>query len=128
VGEPNLPLLEFDGDCGFCTRSAEWVRTRLPAGSGVAVEPWQRLDLDALGLSREDVASAAWWIDRDGTKRRGHLAIAAALRAIGGAWGVVGRVLTWPVLSQLAALAYRLTARYRYRLPGSTPACKLPVD
>ena len=134
VATPNLPaptpvgtrILEFDGDCGFCTKSARWIERRLPASSGVTVAPWQQLDLDALRLTRQDVTDAAWFIEPDGTRRRGHLAIAAALRAIGGAWAVVGRVLTWPVVSQVGAVVYRLVSRYRYRLPGSTPACKVP--
>lgn len=120
---PNLPVLVFDGDCGFCTRSAEWVRCRLPAGSGASVEPWQRLDLDTLGLTQAEVTDAAWWVELDGRRSRGHLAIAASLRTIGGAWGVVGRALTWPVVSSIAAVAYAVVARYRHKLPGSTPAC-----
>jgi len=126
VAVPNLPVLVYDGDCGFCTRSATWVRRRLPAHADVAVAPWQELDLPALRLSSSDVAEAAWWVDETGARHRGHLAMAAALRAIGGRWALLGRVLTLPLVSPLAALAYRLVARYRYRLPGSTAACKVP--
>jgi predicted DCC family thiol-disulfide oxidoreductase YuxK len=126
VTAPNLPVLVYDGDCGFCTSSATWVRRRLPLGTEVAVEPWQSLDLTALRLSAADVAEAAWWVDAAGARHRGHHAIAAALRAIGGRWAVLGRLLTLPLVSPLAALAYRLIARYRYRLPGSTAACKVP--
>lgn len=121
---PHVSLLVFDGSCGFCERSAGWVERRLPAGAEVAVEPWQGLDLSALGLSGEEVADAAWWIDAAGTRCRGHLAIAAALRTIGGAWGVVGRMLTWPVLSQVARASYRVVAEHRDRLPGSTSPCR----
>jgi predicted DCC family thiol-disulfide oxidoreductase YuxK len=39
---------------------------------------------------------------------------------------VLGRVLTLPGVHALAGLLYRLVAKYRYRLPGSTPACRLP--
>lgn len=125
MAAPNLPLLEYDGDCGFCTRSARWVERRLPAGSGVSVAPWQQLDLDALGLTSTDVSKAAWWIDADGTKRRGHRAIAAALRAIGGRWRLVGTVLDVPPVSWLAAPVYALVARCRDRMPGSTDGCKI---
>lgn len=122
---PNLPVLVYDGDCGFCTSSAHWVERRLPVASGVAVEPWQVLDLQALGLTPAEVADAAWWVALGGVRHRGHRAIAAALRAIGGPWGVAGRVIDVPPVSWIAAAVYRVVARYRYRLPGGTPACKL---
>ena len=46
------PVLVYDGDCAFCSTSARfaarWLR-RSPAD--YAIEPWQRLDLAALGLT-----------------------------------------------------------------------------
>jgi hypothetical protein len=104
---------------------ARWVEANLPEGSGVAVEPWQRLDLRALGLTPTDVADHAWWLAPGGVRRRGHRAIAAALRAIGGRWGVVGRLLDLPPVSWLAAVVYVLVARNRHHLRrfGVTPAC-----
>jgi predicted DCC family thiol-disulfide oxidoreductase YuxK len=115
-------MLVFDGGCGFCTASARWVEHRLPSGS---VEPWQLIDLRAVGLSPTDVADYAWWVDPDGSRRRGHRAIAASLRAIGGGWGVVGRVLAVPPVSWLAAGVYHVVAANRHRLHrfGTTPAC-----
>ena len=104
---------------------ARWVEHRVPASSGVQVEPWQLLDLRALDLSPTDVASAAWWVAPGGDRRRGHRAIAAALRAIGGPWGLVGRLMTVPPVSWLAAGVYTVVARNRHHLRrfGSTPAC-----
>jgi predicted DCC family thiol-disulfide oxidoreductase YuxK len=125
VAVANLPVLVFDGDCGFCTRTAYWVRDRLPEGSGVDVEPWQVLDLPALGLTEQQVTEAAWWVGTDRRPQRGHRAIAGALRAMGGGWAVLGRVLTLPVISLLARAGYWLVARYRYKLPGGTPACRV---
>jgi hypothetical protein len=31
-----------------------------------------------------------------------------------------------PGIRQLAGVVYRLVAKYRHKLPGGTPACKLP--
>ena len=125
MGAPNLPLLEFDGGCGICTRMARWVEAKLPEGSGVAVEPWQRLDLRAVGLTPTDVNDYAWWIAPGGVRRRGHRAIAAAFRAVGGPWGIVGRIIDVPPVSWLAAVVYHLVARNRHHLRrfGATPAC-----
>jgi len=117
-------LLVFDGDCGFCTTSARWIERRLP--DAVSVEPWQSLDLEEIGLTRSDVVSAAWWIDDAGQTHRGHMAIGRALREASGPWGLVGLIIVAPPMSWLGRPIYWLIARYRYRLPGATDACRIP--
>lgn len=119
-----MMMLVFDGDCGFCTSSARWIERRLP--EEVAVEPWQSLDLDELGLTVTDVTEAAWWIDEAGGRHRGHRAIGHSLAAAGGLWGMIGKLILTPPISWLARPAYALVARYRYRLPGATDACRIP--
>ena len=121
---PNAPLLIFDGDCSFCTSSAHWIRRRLP--DRVRVEPWQRLDLDGLGLTQHDVTTAAYWVDERGDKYRGHRSIGKALVASGGVWKPIGALILVPPISWLAALVYLGVAKNRSRLPGGTPECKLP--
>jgi predicted DCC family thiol-disulfide oxidoreductase YuxK len=124
---PDLPLLVFDGDCGFCTWVAGWVSARWPEGAG-RTAPWQRVgeeSLAALGLTVDEVKSAAWWIDGGGRRFRGHRAIGKALVACGGLHRVLGGVILVPPTSWIAAGVYRLVVRYRYRLPGATPACRL---
>lgn len=118
-----MPTLVYDGDCGFCTRSAEFVSAR----SDVAVSPWQALDLDEVGLTEEQVTSAAYWLDGDGdVPRRGARAVAAALRACGPGYAVLGRAIDLPPVRPLAAAGYAVVARYRYRLPGGSDACRVP--
>lgn len=116
-------MLVFDGDCGFCTSSARWIERRLP--SDVAVEPWQSLDLDVLGLTAADVTAAAWWLEPDGRRHRGHAAIGRALIAAGGRWRLIGRVIVTPPTSWVALLVYALVARNRHHLPGATDQCRL---
>jgi predicted DCC family thiol-disulfide oxidoreductase YuxK len=117
-------MLIFDGDCSFCTSSANWIRHRLPKTA--RVEPWQRLDLDSFGLTERDVTSAAYWVDERGRTYRGHRSIGKALTAVGGIWKAVGALILVPPISWLAALGYAIVARNRSRLPGGTPECKLP--
>jgi predicted DCC family thiol-disulfide oxidoreductase YuxK len=124
VPPPNRPVLVYDGDCGFCTKSARWLGRRLP--DGASVQPGQALDHAALGLDDDDVAAAAWWIDENGTRSRGHAAIGRALVAGGGAWGVVGRLLLVPPLSWLARPVYAVIARNRSKMPGGSDACDIP--
>ncbi len=121
---PDLPVLIFDGDCAFCTTWVNRLRDRLPKPPEAV--PWQWADLDALGLTRQDVTDFAWYL----TKRRsyaGAMAFAALLRdqpRIG--LRFAGHLLATPPFSIVAALGYNLIARYRHVLPGGTPACALP--
>jgi predicted DCC family thiol-disulfide oxidoreductase YuxK len=120
---PNLPLLVFDGDCGFCTTSARRGQRWLGLDH---VEPWQFLDLAALGLTEEECDRAVQWVDTDGGHCSAEFAVIAALRHAGGVWAVFGRVLAVPGLRHLTGVVYRLVAKYRHKLPGGTPACRLP--
>jgi predicted DCC family thiol-disulfide oxidoreductase YuxK len=115
-------LLIFDGECGFCTLVARWAERRLPRGARIV--PWQGVDdPERIGLTRDELAEAAWWIDGRGVPHRGHRAIAQAFRAFGGAWAVAGELMELPPISWLAAGVYEVVARNRGRLPGTTPAC-----
>ncbi|MEP6481122.1 MAG: DCC1-like thiol-disulfide oxidoreductase family protein [Rhodoglobus sp.] len=118
------PLLVFDGDCAFCTSSVNRLTALLPIFPDA--QPWQWLDIDELGLTKDDVTHYAWLL----TKRHhfgGHLAFAALLRmqpSIG--WRFLGNLLRTPPFSAVAAVGYEFIARNRSRLPGGTPACALP--
>ena len=122
---PPIPLgtLIYDGDCGFCTATAHWAERRL--SGDYPVVPSQQADLAALGLSDEDVARSAWWIDPDGTRWDDHRSIAKALRAMNAPWPAVGRLMTLGPINPLARGVYRLVAnnRYRIRWPGTRPTC-----
>ena len=117
------PILVFDGDCGFCTSSARAGQRWL---SLQHVEPWQFLDLDGLGLTEEQCEAAVQWVAEDGAVSSAQYAVIAALRHAGGIWSGLGRLTALPGAHQLAGVVYRLVARNRYRMPGGTPACKLP--
>jgi predicted DCC family thiol-disulfide oxidoreductase YuxK len=115
-------LLVFDGDCGFCTKTARFVKPRLPDTTPVV--PWQSLDLSEFGLTEADVSSAAYWI-HDGKNHRGHLGIARAAIAMGFPYRLLGWIGLIPPFRWFSAGIYHIVAKYRYRLPGSTDACKL---
>lgn len=117
-------VLIYDGDCGICTDSAKWTRKHLRDRDAVTITPFQNVDLGAYGLTLDDVTSAAWWIDPDGTCHRGHLAVARAFEHCGLRWRVLGRVLrTWPVSVGAAAL-YRWIAENRQRLSRRDAVCE----
>ena len=118
------PALVFDGDCGFCTRSADVARRVLPADC--AVVPWQRVDLAAVGTTAARAQQEVLWVPRTGDVVGGARAVAAALRAAGRGWALLGRLLQLAPVSRLADVVYRLVAANRMRLPGGTAACALP--
>ena len=112
-------ILVYDGQCGFCVRSARWIGARLPAS--VRVEPWQSLDLDELDLSAQEAQTAVWWIEDHGTgirRARGAEAIGRSLLAAGGVWKLAGLLISRAPLLWLARPVYALVAANRHRLGG----------
>lgn len=121
---PALPVLLYDGDCAFCTTSVDLLRRHVRPP--VEFLPWQHVDLATYGVTEAQVTTAIEWIGPDGGRFTAAQAFAAVLRAAGGWWWPLGAALRLPVVRQVAALAYRLIAANRHRLPGGTPACALP--
>ena len=117
--------LVFDGDCAFCTWSVDqakrWVRPR------ARIVAWQHADLARLGLTEEQCQLAVQWVTSGGVVRSGGRAVAAALRSGRAPWPALGALADVPGIAQIVDALYRLIAANRYRLPGSTPACKLPA-
>ena len=116
--------LVFDGDCGFCTTAVDWLERTLPAFPPAT--PFQWADLEALGLTEAEARERVWLVTPD-HQYGGHLAVSAMLRrqpSVG--WRFLGWFMVAPVISLFSAVGYALTARYRYRLPGGTPACRMP--
>jgi predicted DCC family thiol-disulfide oxidoreductase YuxK len=115
----------FDGDCAFCSSAARWLIRHVPTGTQVSA--WQHVDLDRLGVPVAEVAAAVVLVEPAG-RRSGAQAIAALLcGSRSRTWRGVGRVMTLPLIRDLAALVYRQVAANRHRLPGGTPQCALGV-
>jgi predicted DCC family thiol-disulfide oxidoreductase YuxK len=125
-GDGRGSILIYDGDCGFCTTAARWAAQRFRQGE--RAEAWQLLGeghLEQYGLSLEDVQAAAWWVDGRGLREPVHRAVGRALWAGGGLRTIVSWFVLTPPTGWLAAGVYRLVVRWRYRLPGGTPACRI---
>lgn len=117
-------VLIFDGDCGFCTTTANYIK----AHSSVAIEiqPWQWIELADFGLTKEQ-ASAKVQLVVDGQVYAGHKSFAMILRIQKQWWfKLLGAILVIPPFSWGARLGYFYVAKYRHKLPGGTPACALP--
>ncbi|GAB3231658.1 hypothetical protein GCM10027447_26930 [Glycomyces halotolerans] len=119
----NRPVLLFDGDCGFCTACARFVERHIRTEA--EIRPWQRTDLRALGIDRQDAEAAVQWVGPDRTAA-GPDAIAALLRRAQWYWRPLGLIGSLRGVSRTAWPVYRFIARHRHRLPGGTAACSLP--
>jgi predicted DCC family thiol-disulfide oxidoreductase YuxK len=119
------PVLVYDGDCGFCTSFIGFVERHIPTSAEIVA--FQSTDLDALGTTKERAAYEALWVDRSGHVYGGAQAVAKLLMDAGGPWWVLGAIARIPPFRWLAHGIYRLIAGNRYRIPGGTTACGLPV-
>lgn len=89
---------------------------------------WQTLrpeQLHQLGITPEQARASAWWVDERGRPFGAERAVAEALRACPAPWRWLGTLLLAPPGAWLGQLVYPLVARFRHRLPGGTPACRL---
>lgn len=117
----------FDGDCGFCTRCAEFLRRRV--ATPVRIVAWQTTDLQPLGVTAAECAQAVQYVSGDHITA-GPVAIADLLRTAtgrtGALWRIAGAVLAWRPTLLIAWPLYRWVARHRHRFPGGSATCELP--
>lgn len=112
--------LVFDGRCGFCTRSVQWLK-RLDRHDRVEAVPLQAPGAPAsVGATEDQCYQAVQWLGADGQRRSGAAAVNAALSAALGTrlpgWL---HTATHPVQDRI----YGWIAANRSRLPGMTPYC-----
>lgn len=71
--EPDKPVLIWDGTCGFCRRSLDYVRGRV--GDAIHYVPYQRVHEHFEHLDAEDFARAVHLVEPDGVHSSGAEAI-----------------------------------------------------
>lgn len=118
-------ILIFDGDCGFCTSTSNFIERN--SSSPIAAHPWQFIDVTQYGLTQAQTAAKVYLV-RDGHGYAGHEAFAQILILQRNVFlRTLGYMLMVPPLSWLARPGYSLVARFRHKLPGGTPACKMDL-
>lgn len=120
-GSLGAPILIFDGDCGFCTWAVQVTQQRIRPRA--VIRPWQHINLNEIGVTREQCAEAVQWVDTSGAVFSGGRAVSQALLVSPMPWSALGRFFTLPGVRSLVDLVYRGVAANRSRLPGATPAC-----
>lgn len=136
-------LLLFDGECGLCARSIQWVLARdaappLSARTGAPALRFAPLQGPTAAplLARHGIAadprrgfdSLVLVADPDDPRERVLMRSDAALaigRYLGGRWGALARLAAL-IPRPLRDLAYALVARNRRWLSGGVDACRVP--
>ena len=121
----NHPIVFFDGVCGLCSHSINWLLARDPEhrlrfaplqGTSAAVyvpcDVCEQLDTMVLL--------------KDGTIYLRTAAVSRILICLGGRWSVFGWML-WLIPWPIRDLGYRIVSRLRYRLFGKHETCRLPT-
>jgi len=120
------PVLIYDGDCAFCTKSVGVVDKHFAADNDIVA--FQFADLDAFGTTAQRAEYELLWVNTDGRIDGGAQAVASLLIANGGIWAPLGHLARIPPFRWVAHGMYRLIANNRQRLPGGTAACALPAS
>lgn len=112
----DVPVLVFDGNCGFCRRSVRVMSERIRRHP--VARPWQSLDLRAYGLTEEQCSTAVQYVDRKSRTHSGADAVAHVLIDAGLPWSLPGRVMCAPGIILACRAAYRWVADNRSRFRG----------
>jgi predicted DCC family thiol-disulfide oxidoreductase YuxK len=125
-------VLLYDGSCGLCARSVQFVLRHERAPQGLRFATLQGPHGARARAARPALAGvdSVVWLEtgRDGSDRvlvRSD-AVLAVLDYLGGGWRWIARAgRLAPQIGRDAI--YRIVARYRYRVFGRAQACLLPT-
>ena len=125
MSEKSPPILFFDGVCGLCNQSVDFIIKR-DTQRKFRFAPLQG-DTAKAELPLEDVENLNTLIlkTESGLFRRSS-AVVRILWLLGGFWGVLG-TLFWIVPLPLRNLGYRLVSVSRYSLFGKKESCRIPT-
>ena len=119
------PVLFYDGECGLCSRSVDFVLRR-DQKARFQFAPLQG-ETAAKFLSADEIQSLSSVILRtvDGQLHRRSSAVVAVFRELGGWWNVpswILRIIPRPIRD----LGYAMVARFRYQIFGRA-RCRIPT-
>jgi predicted DCC family thiol-disulfide oxidoreductase YuxK len=122
------PVLLYDGVCGFCNWSVQFVLARDPRGV-MRFSPLQSDFGEALRSRHPELreVDSVVFLETDETGERYFVRSAAALRVasyLGGVWKLA--LLAYAIPRPIRDYLYDLFARNRYRFFGKQESCMLP--
>jgi predicted DCC family thiol-disulfide oxidoreductase YuxK len=126
-------LLLYDGSCGFCARSVQFVLRHESARRTLrfaALESAIGLEVRARHPAIEGVDSVVW-VDSSNAADVEHVLVRSAavlrvLKYLGGIWRVLAGLAAM-VPRSIADALYDFIARHRHKLTRGNPACLIPT-
>ena len=124
-------ILLFDGTCGFCARSVQFIlgRERRRTLRFASLQSSFGQELRDRHPELAQIDSVIWYEPSDETRAETVLVrTAAVLRVahyLGGAWSVLGRLGAF-VPRFVRDAAYDFIARHRHKIIRADPSCLLP--
>ena len=116
--------LIFDGDCGFCTTTANFILKN--SSAKIDAQPYQWAKLADFGLTEKEAAAKVQLVS-DGKIYAGHHCMAKLLLLQPNPLlKLIGAVMVMPNIDPISAKVYDWVAANRQGFPGGTPACKMP--
>src|SRR5207248_11052558 len=116
-------VLFYDGACGMCTRSVNFLMEHNRAGD-LEIAPLQSPGVaERLGIPSDRLLEAMRWLDSSGAVYTGAEAWAAAWSAALGT-RLPLRFYRIPGIRFIQNAVYRWVANHRYRFRGTTPSCE----
>jgi predicted DCC family thiol-disulfide oxidoreductase YuxK len=116
-------ILFFDGACGMCTRSRDFL-LKLDRTGELRTEPLQKPGTaQRLGIPEAGLLESVRWLDSTGDVFSGAEAVNAAL-SVGFGTRLPLIMYRVPGIRALQDVIYRWVADHRYRFPGKTPYCE----
>jgi predicted DCC family thiol-disulfide oxidoreductase YuxK len=115
--------LFFDGNCGMCTRSRNFL-LKLNRTGDLHTEPLQTPGTaERLGVADSNLMDSVRWLDAEGNVYAGAEAANAAVSVALGT-RIPLMIYRIPGIRSLEEAVYRWVAEHRYRFPGTTPYCE----
>ena len=124
------PIFLYDGVCGLCNRTVQFVLNRDPGGQfrfAALQSPLAAEILAQHGRDAADLDTVVLVLDPGAESERVFFRSRAILKICGSlGWPWKALLVLWPIPSFLTDLGYRLIARLRYRFFGRYDTCPLP--
>lgn len=124
--ENQLPIVLFDGSCGFCAWCVHIAHSRVRADA--IYLPYQLADLPSLGVALHDAQRSVHFVDGSQVLRSSE-AVRAILRLGTPLYQGMAWVMGLPGVRGLIERGYWFVAKHRGKLPGlPAPLTTAPSD
>jgi predicted DCC family thiol-disulfide oxidoreductase YuxK len=121
----NAPMLVYDGECGFCARSVQFILRHEQRHDLLFVPRDSELGKDLRRQFHLESVESMLWI-ADGKAAIESDATLDAAKYLGGVWAMLATI-GWLVPGFLRNSVYRFIAKNRRRLSASATACLVPT-